>query len=358
MPPPQDSSCYVKPKSIITVILGLGIVFGQFIAFAPQLISIIRKKHVEGINLLTYLLGTVSCTAVFLSGLLESWENLFCCSVITPWHCMVSLISFMQVGVNWLNYFMIFCLLALYVKNTEHKPKAKLQFRLSLAVYVAWGVLGGTIITMAYLLVEGSPIMAPHTTGIYNKILGITGTVSIILQWSPQILTTFLHKGPGALSPITLSINSPGSMLTAFSQIAAGKSFSLWLPYVLSGAQQAVIVSLILYFYCTRSKKSTIEEILEHDPGFQGPALLLEDDTEEDEDDSLISNQRAHSDSEYNSVTASEEDPEEDDSTDDENPDRSLIRRKRRISARRSYQQQNTVSRSVPGYESLIRDAP
>jgi len=83
LPPPQDpKTCYQHPKHVIAIILGLAIVFGQFIAFAPQLISIIRKKHVEGINLLTYLLGTVSCTAVFLSGLMESWTNLFCCKVI------------------------------------------------------------------------------------------------------------------------------------------------------------------------------------------------------------------------------------------------------------------------------------
>lgn len=178
---------------------------------------------------------------------------------------------------NWMNYFMIFVLLAVYVKNTVHQPRAKMKFRLSLAVYLAWGVLGFSLITFAFLLVEGDPTTAPHTSGIYNKVLGLTGTISIILQWSPQIVTTFLHKGPGALSPITLSINSPGSMLTAISLIAAGKSFSLWLPYVLSGAQQAVIVGLILYFYCTRSKKDPIQDMVEHDPGFQGPALLLED---------------------------------------------------------------------------------
>jgi uncharacterized protein with PQ loop repeat len=82
LPPPQTPKCYTHPKNVIAIILGMAIVFGQFIAFAPQLYSIIRKKHVEGINLLTYLLGTVSCTAVFYSGLLESWQNLFCCKVI------------------------------------------------------------------------------------------------------------------------------------------------------------------------------------------------------------------------------------------------------------------------------------
>ena len=294
---------------------------------------------------------------------------------------MVSLISFMQVGVNWLNYFMIFCLLAVYVKNTVHQPRAKLKFRLSLVVYLAWGVIGFSLITFAFLLVEGSPDMAPKTSGIYNKVLGLTGTVSIILQWSPQIVTTFLHKGPGALSPITLSINSPGSLLTAISLVASGKSFSLWLPYVLSGAQQAVIVALILYFYCTRGKKAPLEEILEHDPGFQGPALLLEDSdsssasssgSDGDEDDGLVgggrrrrggaartrsaSGHRFHSDSEAygvdaastNSYSAFEEYGEEDTEDDadgatlsiQDSDSQGLLRRKPRRSAAASAPQQ------------------
>lgn len=75
----MDSSCYKSGKSVIGIVIGMGIVFGQFLAFSPQLYSIIKKKHVEGINLLTYLLGTVSCTAVFFSGIIESWGDIFCC---------------------------------------------------------------------------------------------------------------------------------------------------------------------------------------------------------------------------------------------------------------------------------------
>lgn len=84
-PQPNPKTCY-SPKGTFPIILGLAIVFGQFLAFAPQLYSIISKKHVEGINLLTYLLGTVSCTAVFLSGLIESWGSMFCCKVIVRFH--------------------------------------------------------------------------------------------------------------------------------------------------------------------------------------------------------------------------------------------------------------------------------
>jgi len=158
-----------------------------------------------------------------------------------------------------------------------------------------------------------------------------------------------MHKGPGALSPITLSINSPGSMLTAFSQATAGKSFALWMPYVLSGAQQAVIVGLIIFFYCRNRRnknKSAIEDILENDPGFQGPALLLED-SDSDAEDALMSTQHPYSDNDFTSTADSEEDAEED-GTDEE----SLIKRRKRPSSRSN--PPITSSSSIPSYDKLL----
>lgn len=285
----------------------------------------------------------------------------------SSWHCMVSIIPFLQVAVNWLNYFMIFCLLATYVKNTDKKPDAKLHFRLSLTVYIAWGIFGGWIITFAFLLYGGTPDVAPKTTGIFNNVMGLIGTISIILQWSPQIVTTFLHKGPGALSPITLSINAPGSMVTALSLILARKTFSLWLPYVLSGAQQFIIVAIIAYFhFCSGRKAKPIEDLLEHDPGFQGPALLLEEEEGNDDNDGLTIGRsprnRTSQDIEYASPSSSyesEEDGEEVNTEDENDPQQQLIRkrRKRSMSRRANGSGQpgdfDTVSTSVPAYHTL-----
>lgn len=222
--------------------------------------------------------------------------------------------------------------------------------------------------------------MSPSTTGIYNKILGLIGVITIILQWSPQIVTTFLHKGPGALSPITLSINAPGSMLTAFSLITGKKSASVWLPYVLSGTQQAIIVALIIYFKCCGKTTKQIEDLLENDPGFQGPALLLEDDESNDENDNEdndgLTGGRGHRDGEEyassgfmgddgnfsaSSAYDSEEDAEEEGTEDEADPHQQLIRKRRNRSASRrigggsstSIQGPDHVPRSVPAYHAL-----
>lgn len=85
LPHVSAESCHREMPSTIFLVLGFGIAFGQLIAFGPQILNIVIKKHVEGINLLTYLLGTISCTASFLSGIVESWDRFFCCAkVVRP----------------------------------------------------------------------------------------------------------------------------------------------------------------------------------------------------------------------------------------------------------------------------------
>lgn len=285
--------------------------------------------------------------------------------------CFVSMQTFIQVAINWFCYFMIFLMLAIYVKNTEHKPMAKFQFRLSMTIYLLWGVIGGLAITFVYLLALGGPNSEQtNVTARYNQVLGTIGIVTIVLQWSPQIVTTFLHRGPGALSWITLSINAPGACATAVSQIASGATFAIWLPYLLSGLQQFIIVGLIIFF-CVLNRRKKIKDVIDEDPGFQGPALLLHDDDDESAplntrasysldtqspfsaSSPSSSINRAFSDSEYStSITEDEELGEEDDDSSD--PTAALIRRrnKRGLPTRRL--QDSSVSQSVPGYSSLL----
>jgi uncharacterized protein with PQ loop repeat len=77
---PTGGQCPAVELKPLPIIVGIVLSFGQFVAFGPQVFNIIRKKHVEGINLLTYLLGTVSCTSVFLAGFMESYTTMFCCA--------------------------------------------------------------------------------------------------------------------------------------------------------------------------------------------------------------------------------------------------------------------------------------
>lgn len=79
--PPQTSSCFLN-SSVIMIILGFILILGQIVAFGPQVYSIIKAGHVEGINLVTYILGATSCISVLYSGIIESWDNLFCCTFI------------------------------------------------------------------------------------------------------------------------------------------------------------------------------------------------------------------------------------------------------------------------------------
>lgn len=185
-------------------------------------------------------------------------------------------------------------MLAIYVKPSPNKPKAKLTFRLSLTIYSLWAILGGSIITFVSLLYTG---VNSSFVQQMNFVFGIIGTVTIIFQWSPQIVTTFVHKGPGALSILTLAISAPGSILTFISLLFARKSASVWLPYILSATQQIIIISMALFFRFRKKQNLGYEILDQESTQFIGPVPIVRDEL------IIKSSKKGYSDSEISLIS-------------------------------------------------------
>eukprot|EP01130_Rhizamoeba_saxonica_P001140 TRINITY_DN1101_c0_g1_i1.p1 TRINITY_DN1101_c0_g1~~TRINITY_DN1101_c0_g1_i1.p1 ORF type:complete len:133 (-),score=19.57 TRINITY_DN1101_c0_g1_i1:20-418(-) len=83
---------------------------------------------------------------------------------------------------------------------------------------------------------------------LYANILGYTSAGLTVAQWSPQIYTTYVFKGPGSLSLVTLLLQMPGAFLVVAFQIMSKKGISTWGPYLVGGIQQFILVLLIVYY--------------------------------------------------------------------------------------------------------------
>lgn len=83
-----------------------------------------------------------------------------------------------------------FFLIAYFVKNTIDQPKAKLKARLTFTLYCLWLFIGGGIITL-FLAPYGKSVGAVK---ILAYVWTIISTSGIIIQWLPQIYTTWKYK--------------------------------------------------------------------------------------------------------------------------------------------------------------------
>ena len=108
-----------------------------------------------------------------------------------------------------------FALLIAYHKHSEERPREGLVMKVSLLAYVLIVVVT-TIVAVALLWIVG-----PDDKIIKSYVLGLTVITvgSTLVQWLPQIWTTFKCKTGGELSMMMLLIQAPGTALIAIFQV-------------------------------------------------------------------------------------------------------------------------------------------
>lgn len=85
----------------------------------------------------------------------------------------------------------------------------------------------------------------------FSQVIGIISAVVVVIQWSPQIYTTWQLESAGALSIPMLLLQMPGSLSTVFFQaFVDGADFSTWGPYLVSAIEQAILVIMCMAFWC------------------------------------------------------------------------------------------------------------
>ena len=74
-------------------------------------------------------------------------------------------------------------------------------------------------LTVVVGVIVGLGLSDARGSDIFAEAMGIVALVGTVVQWSPQIVTTFRAKTAGALSIPSLLIQAPGSGLFAYFQI-------------------------------------------------------------------------------------------------------------------------------------------
>jgi len=83
----------------------------------------------------------------------------------------------------------------------------------------------------------------------YAKAMGIIGTISVVIQYLPQIQRLYINKNPGAVSKITYTMLSIGNIICfayLFSEPAS--DITTWISYVMAFILQFCIVGQIIYY--------------------------------------------------------------------------------------------------------------
>jgi uncharacterized protein with PQ loop repeat len=254
--------CYEEPTTANIVVASI-LIGGIALSYVPQYISIAKAKSSAGISSLTVgLLLLGGLLTLINSGILK-WDKVICCGSIHVDQCLGNNLPVIQLFIGPFCIFLLFIFVLIYF-DTKPSSDDSLKEDKKRDLFRAWGIFLGTLTVSIIVAVAGSIMYyVIHLPGevlfTYAKVLGYIASALVLLQWTPQIITTFRAKSGGTLSLAMLAVQMPGAVVVSYYQgVLNHADFSTWAPYVLTAIQQVILIVMLVVFMIRDKKKKRL----------------------------------------------------------------------------------------------------
>jgi len=229
------------------IVIGILISIGIIITYLPQYYKMRRNQSVYGISMWMLFLGNVANYTNFIGALLSEWKYIHCCSQVSSKSCNTVLSPLIQMAMPWLCISIYYSLYIYYQRlNLDYQTSIELKiFKLYFGIVV---LIIGTIIVIILSYFD------PYDSGIIiaGDVFNIISAICCVIQWAPQIKTTYQLKNIGNISLISLGLQAPGSFAIFYYQDIYYKgNLSIGVPYLVAGIQQTILFIMGYYYQYT-----------------------------------------------------------------------------------------------------------
>lgn len=207
-------------------------------------------------------LALLSSLLTFTNFLILHWTTIICCACVSYGRCMAANMTPLQLFAN------VLCLLFVYSAFLWYYPlepfsifrqqrkREYLSARILLVLVLIIAIIfSATSATLYYGL-----NLSPKTLGVFGRAIGILSAIVVVVQWTPQIFTTFQLGSAGSLSVVMLVIQLPGCLLTVFFQaVIGGADITTWGPYLVSAINIMILIIMCTVFWI-RNRNGVPEE--------------------------------------------------------------------------------------------------
>lgn len=220
---------YLRTSVLNTCTAGI-FAIGIFASYIPQQVIIIRRKTIEGISPYFLLLMNMGSILSFTNIIILSNGAFECCRTrLTPFYCISSLMGLFQIAAGFAAPLLT---LALAMKFNGGNPKILL---------VGKAVLLFDSILMLLVYFASSRSLA--------TIFGMGALIVGLIQYLPQIWTTYCLKHTGSLSLITMLIQVPGGYLWCLSLATRhGSHWSTWISLFMAATLNFILFLMGIYY--------------------------------------------------------------------------------------------------------------
>ncbi len=249
-------TCQGEP--LFSYILGIVLCIGGMVSYFPQYYSLVKTKQHKGISEVSLLLLNIGSACLAANSFILNWWKFGCYQHCNFWLCSANLLSMFQIMVGWIMVFPLYLIFTRYkMKNSERRMIYDIGY---ISIYVLF-VLIMVIVGLAEKL---SPGDSREFFNISAKVLGIISAICSCIVWLPQIIKLIRTKKQGNLSLLMFIMQTPGNAVIIIFQILYRQNWTTWFAYVITLAEQGIIVVILLVFKCR--DRTRIDEFSLVDP--------------------------------------------------------------------------------------------
>jgi len=179
------------------------------------------------------------------SGILK-WPYVVCCLDLSSMQCLKNNLATEQLLGALLCSFILYILFVYYYRLEptafETRVSRNREKKISIIVLVLVLFFSIVLAIICGVLYYDVKLRGTILASI-AKVLGGTSSVLMIIQWAPQIYTTYRKRSPGNLSVLMLLLQMPGALLVMFFQAVLNSAdVTTWAPYAFLFVEQLILV--------------------------------------------------------------------------------------------------------------------
>ena len=261
---PDDSPISISFGTILFVGIGL--------SYVSQHVSLIRSRRTAGLSWVMLCVANISNFCSLLNAVLLSWV-VPCCELpsTSSANCYELWLPLLQIGMPSLHLVPIYIEYLVLWHPEEKKTESGEQegttsessWRARLRRVSRWmdrhekslsrlGFVAFVVLFLFLLTAVGAVLTfvpGSGSTERFAEVLGGFASVSNMVQWLPQIISTLRAGKVGSLSVLMLALQVPGGVaVVIFNTVVTPSSITTWGPFLLSAAQQFLLLCICIVF--------------------------------------------------------------------------------------------------------------
>ncbi|EAX91708.1 hypothetical protein TVAG_327170 [Trichomonas vaginalis G3] len=268
-----DYTWFYPIAAISWMILGTCLMIGTSFSVLPQIHLLIKNRSSYGLNPFTIFTVHMNQLIIIINIVALNVPDFVGLPQVVPWYLPFSrLLTIGNALMLWIFYMPIIFFTYIYFDKNVYKNRDVSKVIRDGYTTKIFAVLNPFTSLILFLLIEIFIVYKGIHNDLltyYGKMMGTASTIIVVIQYFPQMYTTFKLKTNGSLSILMLCIQAPGGLVNSlFLWLGQHDDWSTWISYMGAAVEQFILLGMCIYYKCVNKKKVEEQPLMNNDQSY------------------------------------------------------------------------------------------